>query len=113
MARFLKSAAFPIIIIVLLAFFVQQMIMNRDSGEKETTFQEFVQMVKKDEVKSVVIENKDEMMTVVLKDGDRKIKVGYTQDYPLQQFLLDNNVQSTAKGTGSSMWSSLDRKSVV
>ena len=72
MARFLKSAAFPIIIIVLLAFFVQQMIMNRDSGEKETTFQEFVQMVKKDEVKSVVIENKDEMMTVVLKDGDRK-----------------------------------------
>ena len=107
MAKFLKSAAFPILIVVLLALFVQQMVSNRDSGEKEMNFQEFVQKVKDKEVKSVVIEPKDQMMSVVLNDSDRKISVGYTEDYPLTQLLLDNDVAFTSKGTGSSMWSSL------
>ena len=44
---------------------------------------------------------------MVLNDGDRKINVGYTEDYPLTQLLLDNEVHSRLKGTGSSMWSSL------
>ncbi|MFA5809392.1 MAG: ATP-dependent zinc metalloprotease FtsH [Thermoleophilia bacterium] len=107
MAKFLRSAAFPILIVVLLALFVQQMVTNRDSGEKEMNFQEFVQKVKDKEVKSVVIEPKDQMMSVVLNDSDRKINVGYTEDYPLTQLLLDNDVAFTSKGTGSSMWSSL------
>lgn len=107
MAKFLKSAAFPILIVVLLALFVQQMVSNRDSGEKEMNFQEFVQKVKDKEVKSVVIEPKDQMMSVVLNDSDRKISVGYTEDYPLTQLLLDSDVAFTSKGTGSSMWSSL------
>jgi cell division protease FtsH len=106
-AKFLRSAAFPILIIVLLAFFVQQMIMNRDSGAKEMNFQEFVQTVKSDGVKSVVVDPKDQMMEVVLNDGDAKASVGYTDDYPLTQLLLDNDVSFSSKGTGSSMWSSL------
>jgi len=92
---------------VLLAFFVQQMIMNRDTGEKDMDFRDFVQRVKDHDVKSVTVEPKDQMMTVVLNDSDRKINVGYTEDYPLTQLLLDNDVPFTSKGTGSSMWSSL------
>ncbi len=107
MAKFLRSAAFPILIIILLAFFVQQMIVSRDSGQKDMNFQEFVQKVKNDEIKSVEIEPKDQMMNVVLKDGDSKTSVGYIEDYPLTQLLLDNDVSFTSKGTGSSMWSSL------
>ena len=107
MAKFLRSAAFPILIIILLAFFVQQMIVSRDSGQKDMNFQDFVQKVKNDEIKSVEIEPKDQMMNVVLKDGDSKTSVGYTEDYPLTQLLLDNDVSFTSKGTGSSMWSSL------
>jgi cell division protease FtsH len=107
MVKFLRSAAFPILIVVLLAFFVQQMVMNRDSGDKEMDFREFVQKVKDGEVESVVIEPKDQMMKVVLRDSDGKIEVGYTEDYPLTQLLLDNDVAVTSKGTGSSMWSSL------
>jgi len=106
-AKFLRSAAFPILIIILLAFFVQQMIVSRDSGQKDMNFQEFVQKVKNDEIKSVEIEPKDQMMNVVLNDGDSKTSVGYTEDYPLTQLLLDNDVSFTSKGTGSSMWSSL------
>jgi cell division protease FtsH len=106
-AKFLRSAAFPILIIILLAFFVQQMIVSRDSGQKDMNFQDFVQKVKNDEIKSVEIEPKDQMMNVVLKDGDSKTSVGYTEDYPLTQLLLDNDVSFTSKGTGSSMWSSL------
>jgi len=105
-AKFLRSAAFPILIIVLLAFFVQQMIMNRDSGTKDMNFQEFVQTVKNDGVKSVVVDPKDQMMEVTLTD-DSKANVGYTDDYPLTQLLLDNGVSFSSKGTGSSMWSSL------
>jgi cell division protease FtsH len=107
LVKFLRSAAFPILIVVLLAFFVQQMVMNRDSGDKEMDFREFVQKVKDGEVESVVIEPKDQMMKVVLRDSDGKIEVGYTEDYPLTQLLLDNDVAVTSKGTGSSMWSSL------
>src|SRR5659263_718222 len=92
-------------IIILLAFFVQQMIVSRDSGQKDMNFQDFVQKVKNDEIKSVEIEPKDQMMNVVLKDGDSKTSVGYTEDYPLTQLLLDNDVSFTSKGTGSSMWS--------
>ncbi len=106
MAKFLRSAAFPILIIILLAFFVMQLINNRDTGTTEMNFQGFVQSVKNDEVKSVTIDPKDQMMDVVLKD-DTKSSVGYTQDYPLTQLLLDNNIAFTSKGTGSSMWSSL------
>ncbi|MCL5882759.1 MAG: ATP-dependent zinc metalloprotease FtsH, partial [Actinobacteria bacterium] len=106
MAKFLRSAAFPILIIVLLAFFIMQLINNRDSGSKDLKFQEFVQAVKSDGVKSVTIDPKDQMMDVVLTD-DTKASVGYTTDYPLTQLLLDNNVEFTSKGTGSSMWSSL------
>ncbi len=107
LARFLRSAAFPILIVVLLAFFVQQMISNRDTGDKEMDFREFVQKVKDQEVESVVIDPKDQMMTVVLNDSDQKIEVGYTEDYPLTQLLLDNEIAFTSEGTGSSMWSSL------
>jgi len=106
LAKFLRSAAFPILIVVLLAFFVQQLVVNRDSGEKEMNFKDFVEDVKKGEVKSVVIEPKDQMMSVVLQDDSKK-SVGYTEDYPLTQLMLDNNIAYTSKGTGSSMWSSL------
>jgi cell division protease FtsH len=107
LARFLRSAAFPILIVVLLAFFVQQMISNRDSGSNEMNFGDFVQKVKNHEVKTVDVNQKDHTMTVVLNDSDNKISVGYTDDYPLTQLLLDNGVDPTVEGTGSSMWSSL------
>jgi len=106
-AKFLRSVAFPILIIVLLALFVQQMLVNRDSGEKEMEFHEFYQKVRNDEVKSILINPKDQMMKVVLVEGDRETSVGYTEDYPLTQLLLDNEVDFTSEGTGSSMWSSL------
>ncbi|MHB1362125.1 MAG: ATP-dependent zinc metalloprotease FtsH [Thermoleophilia bacterium] len=106
MAKFLRSAAFPILIIVLLAFFIMQLINNRDSGSKDMNFQEFVQTVKGGGVKQVTINNSDHTMDVVLTD-DTKSTVGYTDDYPLTQLLLDNQVVFSAKGTGSSIWSSL------
>ncbi|MBE0428452.1 MAG: ATP-dependent zinc metalloprotease FtsH [Thermoleophilia bacterium] len=107
MAKFLRSAAFPILIVILLVFFVQNIIGSRDSGDKEMDFREFVARVKENEIESVTIKPKDQMMTVVLDDSDRKISVGYIEDYPLTQLLLDNDVPFTSEGTGSSVWSSL------
>ena len=107
MSRFLRSAAFPILIVVLLAFFVMQIINNRGSGSNEMNFGDFVQKVKAHDVKSVDVNQKDHTMTVVLNGSDQKINVGYSNDYPLTQLFLDNNVNPTIEGTGSSIWSSL------
>jgi cell division protease FtsH len=77
-------------------------------GDEEMDFNEFILKVKNDEVQSVVADPSDLMMTVVLfEDSEQEIKVGYTEDYPLSQTMLDNGVEFTSEGTGSSVWSSL------
>ncbi len=108
LAKFLRSAAFPILIVVLLAFFVMQIINNRDSGSSDMSFGEFVGKVQAHDVKSVDVNQNDHNLTVVLVGNTgHKYNVGYTDDYPLTQLLIDNNVSTTIEGTGSSIWSSL------
>ncbi|MCL6105767.1 MAG: ATP-dependent metallopeptidase FtsH/Yme1/Tma family protein, partial [Actinobacteria bacterium] len=108
LAKFLRSAAFPILIVVLLAFFVMQIVNNRDSGSSDMSFGEFVGKVQAHDVKSVDVNQNDHNLTVVLVGNTgHKYNVGYTDDYPLTQLLIDNNVSTTIEGTGSSIWSSL------
>ena len=45
MSRFFKSAAFPIIIVVVLAFFAQKLILEGGSSSKPATWSDFVQKV--------------------------------------------------------------------
>ena len=86
MTRFFKSAAFPIIIVIILAFFASKLISSGDRAEK-TTFSQFLTQLdtpspanSPDHVKTVVLDTKDNSVQVTRVDG-KKYEVGYPIDY--------------------------------
>ena len=81
MTRFFKSAAFPIIIVIVLAFFASKLISGNDRAEK-TTFSQFLTQIdsKPTVVKSVTLDTKDNSVEVTKTDG-KKYEVGYPADY--------------------------------
>ena len=86
MSRFFKSAAFPIIIVVVLAFFAQKLILEGGSSAKPATWSDFVSKVDANEVtcfKSDLGSNTVKYSTDV--DCKKTIEVGI----PSQQALDD------------------------
>jgi cell division protease FtsH len=82
MSRFFKSAAFPILIVVVLAFFAQKLI-----GSSHTTpslsFGQLVQAVNNKEVKSVTLDQKDNSVsyTLLQQYGGQHASTGYPDGY--------------------------------
>jgi cell division protease FtsH len=76
MSRFFKSAAFPILIVVVLAFFAQKLISPGSSGTKYT-YGDFVTQLNSSQVKDVTLKNKDNSIAVTLKSG-KKYDTGFT-----------------------------------
>ncbi len=80
MSRFFKSAAFPIIIVIVLAFFASRLISNADRAEP-TTFGKFLTQIQQpNQVKSVTLKTKDNAVEVVL-PNDKKYEVGFPPAY--------------------------------
>jgi len=82
MSRFFKSAAFPILIVVVLAFFAQQLI---SPGEKQPKLQysELLAKVDAGQVKTIDLRTKDNVLTYELREAingetSRKGETGYT-----------------------------------
>src|SRR3712207_3458789 len=70
MSRFFKSAAFPILIVIVLAFFASKLI--SDSGEStKPQFAQFVQQIEQGKVQAVVLRAKDNSIDVTLKGGQK------------------------------------------
>ena len=106
MSRFFKSAAFPILLVILLAFFVQNLFYG--SGRtQELTFNEFQTAVKQGNVKEVTVKTKDMVVEGKLRDSGKSFEVGFTQSYDMEQFLLDNNIDFKTDPQKSSVWMSL------
>ncbi len=79
MSRFFKSAAFPILIVIVLAFFASRLI--SDSNKSETpNFPEFLTQVDQGKVRSVTMNTKDNSLDVV-EDSGRKYETGYPTNY--------------------------------
>jgi cell division protease FtsH len=108
--RFFKSAAFPILLVVILAF-VAQRVISPDNGEKPPTYNEFLQKVDQGEIKSTTINTKDNSLDVEEKPAEgstdetgTKFETGYPNN--TEQSLLNqldqNDVEVTVKGTGGS-----------
>jgi cell division protease FtsH len=76
MSRFFKSAAFPILIVVVLAFFAQKLI-SPGSQQPTPTYGDFVQQLQQGDVKSVDLKTKDNTITVKLNNG-QTYETGYT-----------------------------------
>src|SRR4051794_5637990 len=112
MSRFFKSAAFPILIVVVLAFFAQKLI-SPSSGDRKTTYSDFLTQLDQRQIKSADIRTKDNTVKVKPVQG-KGYEVGYT-DQGAEQ--LENKLAAAKKagniqsyditGTKSSGWLSL------
>jgi cell division protease FtsH len=107
--RFFRSAAFPILIVVVLAFFAQRLI-SPGSGHETPDYNTFVDRIENSQIESVTWNTKDNTLNVKQTDGTT-----YDEAYPdsdsAQAELLNNlqqhNVKTEIKGTGGSSLLSL------
>jgi len=108
MSRFLKNATFPILIVVVLAFFAQRFLGQNESKPKPN-FGQFLTQVKAGDVKSVTLNTRDNTLNVTEADGKTKYQTGYPDNFEPQLIdaLQKNNVEVTVKGKGGSNWLSL------
>src|SRR3954447_22947582 len=77
MSRFFKSAAFPILIVVVLAFFAQKLISTSDQKAPPTYGQFIDQLHERGVIKSVDLRTKDNVVAVTQTDG-KKYETGFT-----------------------------------
>ncbi len=97
MSRFFKSAAFPILIVVVLAFFAQKLI-GSSSHSQHYTFGNLIQQLPAGQVKSMSIHTKDNTVDVTMTDGS-KYTVGYPDSYATQ-LVNDGNKYIAGGGSG-------------
>jgi cell division protease FtsH len=71
MSRFFKSAAFPILIVIVLAFFASKLIQN-GSQTSARTYGQFLTQIDDNQVDNVVLRSKDNSIEVTLKGPDKK-----------------------------------------
>ena len=107
MSRFFKSAAFPILIVVVLAFFAQKLISPGESTKKPT-FSQFLHQIDGGQVKSATLKTKDNTVSVT-ETGGQKYEVGYPNDYgnELVNRLQTKDVKFNVEGRKSNGWLSL------
>src|SRR3954447_3904794 len=77
MSRFFKSAAFPILIVVVLAFFAQKLISTGDQKAPPTYGQFIDDLQQKGVIKTVDLRTKDNVVAVTQTDGT-KYETGFT-----------------------------------
>jgi cell division protease FtsH len=104
--RFFKSAAFPILLVVILAFIAQRVITN-DPGTEAPSYTELVNpnngLIEQGKVEKVTINNKDLSLDVTTKN-EESFSTGYpaNTEESLLKLLNENNVETTVHGTGGS-----------
>jgi cell division protease FtsH len=108
MSRFLKNATFPILIVVVLAFFAQRFL-GQNEAKPKPNFGQFLEQVDDSQVKSVTMNTRDNTLNVTEIDGKTKYETGYPDNYEtkLVDQLNENNVEIVVKGKGGSNWLSL------
>src|ERR687892_599549 len=104
MSRFFKSAAFPILIVVVLAFFAQRLISPSDRTP-DPVYSDFLAQVEDGRVKDVTLNTKNNRLDVELAGG-RKYQTAYpdnTEQNLINQ-LQNENVSINVKQKGGSGW---------
>jgi cell division protease FtsH len=109
MSRFFKNAAFPILIVVVLAFFAQRLISPGEQKPKPD-YGQFLTQVQNHDIKSVTINTRDNTIDATEADGKTKFTTGYPDNTEPQlvDLLRKNDVpQIKVKGKGGSSWLSI------
>jgi cell division protease FtsH len=111
-SRFFKSAAFPILIVVVLAFFAQKLI-SPGTHTHAPNYSGFLTQIDNGQVKSVTINTKDNTIDVTPTQNASPDNKKYTTAYPdnteqtLINQLRDHSVPIDVKGKGGSGWLSV------
>lgn len=106
MRKFFRSAAFPILIVILLAFFVQNLLYGNQT-RKDLTFMEFQQLVEQQKVEKVVLKTKDLVVEGKIKGTGETFSVGFTEGYSMEDFLVRNKVDFRTDPQKQSVWLTL------
>ncbi|HZB76336.1 MAG TPA: ATP-dependent metallopeptidase FtsH/Yme1/Tma family protein, partial [Solirubrobacteraceae bacterium] len=94
MSRFFKSAAFPILIVLVLAFFASRLIANSNEAPK-TSFNTFLTQLEDGQVRSATIRTKDNSLEVTLNQAEKN---RYTTGVPpIYQDILVNNLRQAVQ----------------
>jgi cell division protease FtsH len=109
MRRFFRSALFPILIVVVLAFFAQRLI-SPSQQEETPTYNEFIAQLENDpsSIEKVTLAPKTQTAKVTETNGDE-----YSTGYPpnteesLVNTLRRNDIQTDVEGTGGSSFLSI------
>jgi cell division protease FtsH len=106
MNRFFRSAAFPILIVILLAFVAQKLVTSSSGSQDRPSFSQIVQAIKDDQVSAAVIRSKTQDLQVTFRAENRKVTTGYPDDYgdELTNLLEAEGVPFEVKGRGGSAW---------
>jgi cell division protease FtsH len=109
--RFFRSAAFPILIVIVLAFFAQRLI-SGPSDETTPTYNQFVDQVKHQpsQISTVTVDQKSSSLSWELQDGKT-----YSTGYPntgngltqLTHLLGKQDITTKVEGTGGSSFLSI------
>ncbi len=109
-SRFFKSAAFPILIVVVLAFFAQKLISPGDHT-KAPNYGEFIQQVNGGQVQSATLNTKDNTIdfTSLVAGKPHKFTTAYPDntEQSLTNTLLQHHVSVDVKGKGGGGWLSV------
>jgi cell division protease FtsH len=89
MSRFFKSAAFPILIVVVLAFFAQKLI-GSNNHSPQYTFGNLLTQLESKDVKSLSLDQKSNSADVTLTSGE-KYSVGYPDSYAPELITMAKN----------------------
>ena len=112
MSKFFKSAAFPILIVVVLAFFVQNLVSSGNEA-REPTYTDFLAQVQKGEIKEVTLNTGDNTIDVERKGPENADGREYETAYPnnteqnLVSTLRTARIPIDVEGSGGSAWSTL------
>ena len=111
MNRFFRSALFPLIIIVVLAYLAMNTLRGDGDKAEKTTYSELRQLVTQpgNGIDEVVFDPRKHQITAtrVIGDEEKKIVVNYPSDqsqFAFEALLRENNIGYDSKGTGSSPW---------
>ena len=115
MSRFFKSAAFPIVVVVVLAFFAQKMIIDNSSSKQANTWNEFTQAANAGKVQYLKTNLGDNSLkySVTKADGSQTVTIGIPSTSLMDQAISAaeaNNANVVVDGTptsGSPWWSIL------
>jgi cell division protease FtsH len=109
MRRFFRSAAFPILIVIVLAFFAQRLI-SPSTQEETPDYSAFISQVedRPTTIKDVTVQQKTNTLHVTETDGTE-----YTTGYPadgaidVTNILRRNDIDTSVEGTGGSSFLSI------